>query len=344
MPPGGSDHSGARLFADKVFASRPISRVRYGARKLRARDGHSSGTAVADRLKQPTRATIRRRTCGSLKPRAPLFGFAPGGACHAAHVAIRAVRSYRTVSPLPAKRQAVFFSVALSLGSPPPDINRHRVSMEPGLSSACAAAIQPTGQAEIGVAPGGVNKPFDGQNVRRFVADKALGHSHVSGRGGTRMTKLIVGAAALSMAILLAGCGYTPEQRAASGAALGGATGAAIGAAAGHGPGALFAGGILGAATGAVIGSNTAPPPPPPPPPPPGYYPPVGYGGPPPGYGPPPGAAPPPGYAGAPSGDNGPPPGAAPPPGYAGQSPDNGAPPRCAHMTYDSNGNPVCAD
>ena len=31
----------------------------------------------------------------------PLFGFAPGGACHAAHVAARAVRSYRTLSPLP---------------------------------------------------------------------------------------------------------------------------------------------------------------------------------------------------------------------------------------------------
>jgi hypothetical protein len=147
----------------------------------RARDGHSSRTAVADRLKQPTRATIRRRTCGSQKPRAPLFGFAPGGACHAAHVAIRAVRSYRTVSPLPATRQAVFFSVALSLGSPPPDINRHRVSMEPGLSSACAAAIQPTGQAEICAAPGGVNKPLNRQNLKGLVASLNCFHSGTSG-------------------------------------------------------------------------------------------------------------------------------------------------------------------
>jgi hypothetical protein len=37
-------------------ASRPVSRVLYGAR-FRARDGHSSGTAVAGRLEQPTRAT-----------------------------------------------------------------------------------------------------------------------------------------------------------------------------------------------------------------------------------------------------------------------------------------------
>jgi hypothetical protein len=66
--------------------------------------------------------------------------------------------------------------------------------------------------------------------------------------------------------IALAGCGYTPEQRGVSGAALGGATGAAIGAATGGGVGAALAGGALGAATGAVVGATTAPPPPP------GYY------------------------------------------------------------------------
>ena len=74
-------------------------------------------------------------------------------------------------------------------------------------------------------------------------------------------------------AVALGGCGYTPEQRAGSGAALGGATGAALGAAAGGGVGGALAGGVLGAATGAIIGANTRPPPPPvayyPPPPPP---------------------------------------------------------------------------
>jgi hypothetical protein len=67
--------------------------------------------------------------------------------------------------------------------------------------------------------------------------------------------------------IALAGCGYTPEERGVSGAALGGATGAAIGASTGGGPGAALAGAALGAATGAIVGANTAPPPPPP-----GYY------------------------------------------------------------------------
>src|SRR5271166_723250 len=68
---------------------------------LPRRDGHSSGTPVAGRLKQPTRATrptdrASRGTRASL-----LFGFAPGGACRAADVAAGAVRSYRTLSPLP---------------------------------------------------------------------------------------------------------------------------------------------------------------------------------------------------------------------------------------------------
>jgi hypothetical protein len=61
---------------------------------------------------------------------------------------MRAVRSYRTVSPLPF---GGFFSVALSLGLPPPEVIRHRVSVEPGLSSAAkAAAIRPAGPNNVG--------------------------------------------------------------------------------------------------------------------------------------------------------------------------------------------------
>ncbi len=73
-----------------------------------------------------------------------LFGLAPGGVCHAVDVAADAVRSYRTLSPLP-RRYATcrggLLSVALSLkphpvkGSAPPDVIRHRTSVEPGLSS-----------------------------------------------------------------------------------------------------------------------------------------------------------------------------------------------------------------
>src|SRR5271156_3038868 len=41
-------------------------------------------------------------TCSDVKPPASLFGLAPGGVCRAVGVATRAVRSYRTISPLPA--------------------------------------------------------------------------------------------------------------------------------------------------------------------------------------------------------------------------------------------------
>ncbi len=68
-----------------------------------------------------------------------LFGFAPGEACHAMGVTVHAVRSYRTFSPLPAvrpkPRDGGSFSVALSLGSPQPEVIRRRFSVEPGLSS-----------------------------------------------------------------------------------------------------------------------------------------------------------------------------------------------------------------
>ena len=68
-----------------------------------------------------------------------LFGLAPGGVYLAVSVTGNAVRSYRTLSPLPAfapfGAAGGLLSVALSLGSPPPGVTRHRISVEPGLSS-----------------------------------------------------------------------------------------------------------------------------------------------------------------------------------------------------------------
>src|SRR5258708_36808323 len=99
----------------------------------RTRDGHSSATPVARRLKQPARTATRTRV-GAYAPLPSLFGLAPGGVCRAAAVAGSAVRSYRTVSPLPrqyATRRGGLFSVALSLGLPPPDVIRHRLSWSP---------------------------------------------------------------------------------------------------------------------------------------------------------------------------------------------------------------------
>lgn len=66
---------------------------------------------------------------------------------------------------------------------------------------------------------------------------------------------LIIGAAALA----LGGCQTVAQDRALTGAVIGGATGAAIGGIAGRSAGAAVAGGAIGAVGGAMIGAATAP-------------------------------------------------------------------------------------
>ncbi len=86
-----------------------------------------------------------------------LHGLAPDGVYHARSVASSAVRSYRTFSPLPAypfPASGGLFSVALSLGLPPPGVTRHPDPVEPGLSSprtarVQAAAIRPSDSGRI---------------------------------------------------------------------------------------------------------------------------------------------------------------------------------------------------
>jgi len=114
---------------------------------LHARRGsHSSGTDVATRLLQPTRTADLETDCRPLRTGAPsLLGLASGVVYPAMHIAAHAVGSYPTFSPFPrpsaacaAERTGGLVSVALSLGSPPPGVTRHRVSVKPGLSSPAA--------------------------------------------------------------------------------------------------------------------------------------------------------------------------------------------------------------
>ncbi len=114
------------------------------------RGSHSSGTAFACRLSQPTRMTgpetgCRRRL--SPAPRVIPIRSCSRWAAGAGALALLPVGF--TLPPLsPAARWALtppfhpyharhggLLSVALSLGSPPPDVIRHRISVEPGLSS-----------------------------------------------------------------------------------------------------------------------------------------------------------------------------------------------------------------
>ena len=131
----------------RICARWPVSRVLSLSRS--PLDDHSSGMRIAahlDATDPDDGAETHLSTGPKSLERPSLFGLAPGGVCPAAAVTSDAVRSYRTFSPLPAKAGGLF-SVALSLGSPPPDIIRHLASVEPGLSSLAEAraVIQPSG-------------------------------------------------------------------------------------------------------------------------------------------------------------------------------------------------------
>jgi len=98
----------------------------------------------------------------------PLFGLAPGVVYPATAVTGGAVRSYRTLSPLPScankASEGGLLSVALSLGLPPPGVTRHRVSVEPGLSSPRQvsplrkATIRPSGAGYVALFAAQVKK------------------------------------------------------------------------------------------------------------------------------------------------------------------------------------------
>jgi hypothetical protein len=84
----------------------------------------------------------------------PLFGFAPSGVCPAAAVASRAVRFYRTVSPVPKYiRRFVFcgtFPKVSPAGRYPALFFRGaRTFLPRTLSSIAAAITQPTGKQGV---------------------------------------------------------------------------------------------------------------------------------------------------------------------------------------------------
>lgn len=73
-----------------------------------------------------------------------------------------------------------------------------------------------------------------------------------------KFRRLLLPVMLTGIAVSLAGCGYTPGQRALSGGAIGAGTGAVIGAVTGTGPaGGALIGGALGAVAGAVTNPNT---------------------------------------------------------------------------------------
>jgi hypothetical protein len=110
----------------------PISRILSKSRN--SLDDHSSQARITPRPLAANPDRLRPKQPRSRSLTRSLFGIAPGGACRAGPVARPAVGSYPTVSPLHSIYKGGFFSVALSLGLPPPGVTRHRYFVESGLS------------------------------------------------------------------------------------------------------------------------------------------------------------------------------------------------------------------
>src|SRR5688572_11004589 len=98
-------------------------------------DSHSSGIAVTGDFKRPTRK--HGGTPAATFVATSLFGLAPGGVCRAVRVATSAVRSYRTVSPLPSPLLALgrFAFCCTFRRLTPPRGYLAPCPQEPGLSS-----------------------------------------------------------------------------------------------------------------------------------------------------------------------------------------------------------------
>ncbi len=107
-----------------ICATGPVSRILSTRRS--EQDGHSSRRRIAAPLQRPTRRFAAPSRHGPGVSRDPsLFGLAPCGVCLAPDIAARAVRSYRTFSPLPpfVRAKAVCFlwhcpSTGLEAGLP----------------------------------------------------------------------------------------------------------------------------------------------------------------------------------------------------------------------------------
>jgi len=92
----------------------------------------------------------------------PLFGLAPGGVYPATPVTRCAVRSYRTISPLPVtpKRTGGIFSVALSIDSRRPGVTWHPALWSPDFPPFCLKTKERSpGQLPRAVYPSSKQKP-----------------------------------------------------------------------------------------------------------------------------------------------------------------------------------------
>ena len=142
----------SQLRRDSAFGS-PVTRAEAIWRKVRLKE--AVGRILFPGGRRPFLLASRHREApaaypgassavadgGDGRPSTPLFGLAPHGVYRALSVTGQAVRSYRTLSPLPpVGSEGGLLSVALSLALPRPGVTRHAARLESGPSSEPAGA------------------------------------------------------------------------------------------------------------------------------------------------------------------------------------------------------------
>ena len=138
---------------NEVNASRPISRVLCDGlrRPTTIPLGRRSRGASSNPPERPT-----RRRAGGFPPRRSYSVLLPVGFALPPPLLEARWALTPPFHPYPrAEAEGGLFSVALSLGSPPPGVTRHRFSVEPGLSSPAVfrhmtgAAARPAGGRDV---------------------------------------------------------------------------------------------------------------------------------------------------------------------------------------------------
>ncbi len=141
---------------------------------------HSSGPPLAGRFSRPTRTA---RACDSPTPIAggarPLFGLAPGGACHATTVTSRPVGSYPTLSPFPRPKRlgsrwfafcGAIPGVAPGGRYPPPCRSGARTFLDPLAEAAIARPSGPRGKWSLGAMRSSFAHSQSSSSDRRMTA------------------------------------------------------------------------------------------------------------------------------------------------------------------------------
>ncbi len=120
------------------------------------------GRPSPDASSQPTRTAARKHACGVASACRPYSVLLPVGFTLPSTLPPTRCALTAPFHPYRVRRGGGLLSVALSLGSPPPAVNRHRVSVEPGLSSPRRVSPLPKGGHPT-VWTGGTVGPKGGQ-------------------------------------------------------------------------------------------------------------------------------------------------------------------------------------